>query len=174
MYGNVRKYLDNLYAVCGGIAALSIILLLILVLFQITSRLMGMIVPGLTAISGYIMCSAFFFALGSTALHGGHIKVSLLLNGLGQYKHFVSIIALGISVIISIFFSVSAISSTYQSYIIDEISQSPDAIPLWIPQLSMVIGTVVFTISVIDLFIMNFRGRPSEEEQDILSQEGMI
>jgi len=174
MHGKIRKYLDNLYAVCGGIAALSIISLLILILVQIGTRLMGIAVPGLTAISGYIMGSAFFFALGSTAHHGGHIKVSLLLNGLGRYKHFVSIIALGISVIVSLFLCISAISATYESFVIGEISQSRDAVFLWIPQIPMAIGTLVFAISVIDLFVMNFRDRPSKEEQDILSQEGII
>ena len=48
------------------------------------------------------------------------------------------------------FFSVRL---AWQSYAFNDISQGSDATPLWIPQLSMAVGTVVLSIAFIDALV---------------------
>ena len=47
----------------------------------------------------------------------------------------------------------------WQSYQFHDISTSNDATPLWIPQLSMALGTTVLAIAFIDELVLEARGR---------------
>jgi TRAP-type C4-dicarboxylate transport system permease small subunit len=52
-----------------------------------------------------------------------------------------------------------AVRLAWQSHEFEEISQGIDATPLWIPQLSMAIGSVILLIAVLDDFIQVSLGR---------------
>ena len=45
------------------------------------------------------------------------------------------------------------------SHSINDISTSNDATPLWLPQLSMAIGTVVLAIAFVDEFVLELQGK---------------
>lgn len=169
-----RLYLDKLYAFCEAISVISMIVLIALVFLQIGARQLGVSIPGLTTYSGYVMGSGFFFALAYTAHNSGHIKVSLLQDNLGKYRQLVMIIATGISAIITTFLAISTFIYTYESYLSREVSQGRDAMLLWIPQLSMTIGTFVFAIAIWDLFMMSFEMESSNEEANRLTKEGTV
>ena len=55
----------------------------------------------------------------------------------------------------------------WQSYTFHDISTSNDATPLWLPQLSMALGTVVLAIAFIDELVLELRG----ERVVIVSEE---
>jgi hypothetical protein len=46
-----------------------------------------------------------------------------------------------------------------QSHEFEEISQGVDATPLWIPQLTMAIGSVVLLVALVDDLVMRTLGR---------------
>jgi hypothetical protein len=48
---------------------------------------------------------------------------------------------------------------SWQSYTFHDISTSNDATPLWIPQISMALGTVVLAIAFIDELILEILGK---------------
>ena len=48
---------------------------------------------------------------------------------------------------------------SWQSYTFHDISTSNDATPLWLPQLSMAVGTLIRAIAFIDEFVRELRGR---------------
>jgi len=52
-----------------------------------------------------------------------------------------------------------AVRMVLQSHEFEEISQGVDATPLWIPQLSMAIGSVVLLIALLDDLVMAMLGR---------------
>jgi TRAP-type C4-dicarboxylate transport system permease small subunit len=56
----------------------------------------------------------------------------------------------------------------WQSYTLHDISTGSDATPLWIPQLAMAAGAVVFAIAFIDLLVLELSGKrvavPKTEE----------
>jgi TRAP-type C4-dicarboxylate transport system permease small subunit len=46
----------------------------------------------------------------------------------------------------------------WQSYAFNDISTANDATPLWIPQVTMAVGTVVLLIAFVDELVIEWRG----------------
>lgn len=146
----VRATLDTIYNVCGFIAALFMLLILVTIVVQMVGRWTNIAMPGATNYAGYFMAGASFFALAYALNHGAHIRVSLLLTKLGRYRRLGEIWCFGVATVLSTFFAVNAVEATWLSHKLNDVSQGQDATPLWIPQLSMSIGTVVLAIAMAD------------------------
>jgi TRAP-type C4-dicarboxylate transport system permease small subunit len=155
----MRRFLDGLYTAAEFLAAVSLIGVLMSVLLSIVSRQLSFHIAGLDAYAGYFMASAGFFALASTLRHGEHIRVTVLLNTLsptGQRRLDIGAISVGLAVAVSLAFFGSKLA--LDSWIFNDISTSNDATPLWIPQLSMAVGNILFVIAFIDLLVARIRG----------------
>lgn len=155
----MRRFLDGLYSAAEFLAAVSLIGVLVAVLLSIVSRQLSFHISGLDAYAGYFMASAGFFALASTLRHGEHIRVTVLINALspaGQRRLDIGSISVGLAVVVSLaFFSCKLVMD---SWMFNDISTSNDATPLWIPQLSMAAGNILFVIAFIDLLVARIRG----------------
>jgi TRAP-type C4-dicarboxylate transport system permease small subunit len=53
----------------------------------------------------------------------------------------------------------------YQSWQFKELAQGLIQIPIWIPQLSLVVGSAVFLIAVLDELVAHLRGRKTAYQQ---------
>ncbi|WP_027014159.1 TRAP transporter small permease [Comamonas composti] len=155
----MRKLLDGLYASCGWLAGLSMIGVLAMVLLTIVSRLFGFAAPGTDSYAGYAMAGAGFLALASTLKKGEHIRVTLVLGMLkGRAHRGLEITALAAAVLLSGFLAWFSLRLVWQSWELEDLSVGIDATPLWIPQLSMALGCVVFCIAFVDEFISELLG----------------
>ena len=47
----------------------------------------------------------------------------------------------------------------WQSHLFHDISTGNDATPLWMPQLAMALGSVVFAVAMVDEWILGLQGR---------------
>ncbi len=162
----LRVALDGLYRLCGLIAALFLVALLVIILAQVAARWLGVQFPGSTSYAGYCMAGASFFALAYTLNHGAHIRVSLVIGQLtGASRRIAELWCLAIATALAWYFAWYAIKAVRVSRLIHDISQGQDATPLWIPQSFMAIGTVVLAIAFTDLLIRVLRGGevPSDE-----------
>ncbi|MEJ5149096.1 TRAP transporter small permease [Comamonas sp. MYb396] len=156
----MRKLLNGLYDASAWLAGLSMIGILVMVLLTVVSRLIGFSAPGTDAYAGYAMAGAGFMALASTLKKGEHIRVTLLLGALkGGALKTMEVIALGIATILSGFLAFYAARLVWQSWEIDDISVGMDATPLWIPQLFMALGTLVFFIAFCDELVLELTGK---------------
>ncbi|MGB3069667.1 MAG: TRAP transporter small permease subunit [Ottowia sp.] len=156
----MRKLLDCLYAGCGWLAGLAMIGVLVMVLLTIVSRLFGFAAPGTDAYAGYAMAAAGFLALASTLKKGEHIRVTLVLGMLkGRSQRALELAALAVAVALSGFLAFYSVRLVSQSLELQDISVGIDATPLWIPQLGMALGAVVFFIAFLDEFILELLGR---------------
>ncbi|TAG03707.1 MAG: TRAP transporter small permease [Betaproteobacteria bacterium] len=155
----MRKKLDQLYDVSAWIAAAFMIALLVMVLLSILGRQFSFHVRGTDAYAGYMMAGAGFFALAHTLKRGEHIRVTLLLQALGPVmKRRLEIFALASAVLLSGLLAWFSASLCWQSYSIHDISTGSDATPLWIPQISMALGTLVLLIAFVDELVSEIRG----------------
>ena len=147
----LRVTLDWLYRVCGAVAALFLLALLVIILLQILARWTGSQFPGSSDYAGYCMAAASFFALAYTLNDGAHIRVSLFLSRLsGKGRRLAEIWCFGVATGLSWYFAWYAVKAIQVSRLINDISQGQDATPIWIPQLAMGIGTVVLGIAFTD------------------------
>lgn len=157
--------LRYLYTGCGVLAALFMVAIALLVLGSIIARLLGMHVSGLADYAGYCMAASSFLALAYTFGHGAHIRVTLILNRFqGGARRWAELWCLGMAGFLASYFAYYSIKMVQVSHKINDISQGPDATPLWIPQISMALGTTVLAIAVIERFIAVWRGAPVDDE----------
>lgn len=157
--------LRYLYLGCGVLAALFMVAIALLVLVSIIARLLGLHVSGLADYAGYCMAASSFLALAYTFAHGGHIRVTLILSRFhGGARRWAELWCLGVAGFLACYFAYYSIKMVQVSHKINDISQGPDATPLWIPQLSMALGTVVLAIALVERFIAVWRGAPPEQD----------
>jgi TRAP-type C4-dicarboxylate transport system permease small subunit len=166
----MRKFLNALYDGAAALAALFMVLMLIMVLLSIVGREIGFYVRGTDAYAGYFMAAAGFLALAHTLKKGEHIRVTLLiakLKGMPQKALEIwSLFAASLLACVAAYYSGKL---AWQSWKFHDISTGNDATPLWIPQLSMALGTLILAIAFIDEFVMELRGK----RQKITSDESL-
>jgi TRAP-type C4-dicarboxylate transport system permease small subunit len=155
----MRRLLDALYDGAAALAALFMVLLLVMVLLSVASRQLGFNVPGIDAYAGYMMAAAGFLALAQTLKKGEHIRVTLLIASLkGGAKRGFEVWALFAASLLALLFAYYSVRLAWQSYTFHDISTGNDATPLWLPQLSMALGTAVLAVAFIDEFVLELRG----------------
>ena len=158
----MRKALNALYDGAAWLAALFMVALLVMVLLSVISRLLHFHVPGTDAYAGYLMAGAGFLALAHTLKRGEHIRVTLLLGALkGKARRGMEIWALSAAVALAGLSAFYSCRLAWQSHVFNDISTGNDATRLWIPQLSMAVGTVILCIAFIDELVLELRGQRS-------------
>jgi TRAP-type C4-dicarboxylate transport system permease small subunit len=156
----MRRLLNFLYNSAAAAAALCMIGLLFMVMLSIISRQLGFNARGTDAYAGYLMAGAGFLALAHTLKMGEHIRVTLILNALkGGPRRALEIWSLGIASLLSSLLAFYSCRLVWQSLQFNDISTGNDATPLWIPQLVMAVGAVVFAIAFVDDFILELLGK---------------
>lgn len=156
----MRRPLDRLYDVAAWLAAALMVGVLVMVLLSVFGRLLNFHVRGTDAYAGYCMAGAGFLALAHTLKTNEHIRVTLLLNALhGGARRGLELWALSVAVLLAALFAWYSARLAYQSYAFNDVSTGNDATPLWIPQLSMAVGTIVLLIAFIDEWMLELRGR---------------
>lgn len=149
----LRRCLDLGYAASGVVAASFLVGILLIVSAQMLARWSGVTFAGSTDYAGYCMAAASFFAFAYALNGGSHIRVSILLIALGRRRRWAEIWCLSVASLLAILWTHYAIKATWLSYRLNDISQGQDATPLWIPQLAMSIGSLIFAIALLDNLI---------------------
>ena len=169
----MRRLLDGLYDSAAALAALCMVALLIAVLLSIAGRQLHFHISGLDAYAGYLMAGAGFLALAHTLKRGEHIRVTLLLASLsGGKRQALELFALALGSLLALLFAWYSVRLAWQSHSFNDISTGNDATPLWIPQLGMAIGTVVFALAFVDELVLELRGqRHPTDSSEMLRNE---
>ena len=164
----MRKLLDQLYLSAAALAAVFMLGLLVMVLLSVFGRQFHFYVPGTDAYAGYLMAGSGFLALAHTLKHGEHIRVTLILASLkGAAKRRLTLFAIGASAALSALFTFYSVRLAWQSHTSNDLSTSNDASPLWIPQLSMAIGALLFTVACLDEWWLHWKGESQAASSDI-------
>lgn len=147
------RWLEKLYRAFGYLAALSIFVMLVVIVIQVVLRWSGMTFPGATNYAGYLMGTSTFLALAYTFHEGGHIRVGLLVERLGRFRPIGELWCLLVASGIAGFITWHTFDAAYWSYQFGDVSSGQDAMPLWLPQSLLAIGSSAFTLSILDHFI---------------------
>ena len=149
---SLRSFLDKLYLGAAYIAAFGLLMILLIIVYNMVARWTGGTAMGATAYAGYAMATSAFLAMAYTLNQDGHIRVKMLLSKLGKYRKWGERWCYGMGSLLSIYYFYYAARGAYFSYILNDISQQDDAWPMWIPQMTMVIGTLILAIAFVDRF----------------------
>ena len=168
----MRKTLDFLYDSAAALAALFMVGLLVMVLLSIIGRQLHFNVPGIDAYAGYLMAGCGFLALAHTLKRGEHIRVTLILARLNpRARRWLERWATGVAALLAGLFAFYSVRLAWQSHVFNDISTGNDATPLWLPQLSMAVGAIVFAVATVDEFIVEWNGRPQRTDAEALRHE---
>ena len=155
MLCKIDIYLRNLYRLSGYIAAIFLILVAIFILTGIASRIFGFYIRGLAEYSGYCMAASSFLALAYTFGEKGHIRITLFLEKSNKsIRRFLELWCLSAATVFSGFLSFYFIKMLIISIKFQERSEGADEILIWIPQVSVALGSTIFFICVLHNFIL--------------------
>ena len=156
MFCKIDNYLRILYRLSGYVAAFFLILIATFILTGIASRIFGFYIRGLAEYSGYSMAASSFLALAYTFGEKGHIRITLFLEkSKGNFRRILELWCLFVATFFSGFLSYYFIKMLIISIKFGERSEGADEILIWIPQLSLAIGSTIFFICVIHNFILS-------------------
>jgi len=155
MIKNINKNLSFLYIGSGYLAAFFLIAVLIFILTGISSRIFGFYIRGLAEYSGYSMAASSFFALSYTFYDKAHIRITLFLEKIPTLKkRLLEIWCLIISSFFSGYMAFYFPKMLIISYKFQERSEGADEILIWIPQISVSLGSIIFFIAVFHQLIL--------------------
>lgn len=124
--------LDRLYLATGGLAAIFLVLILIIIVLQMIARWSSIAFPGSTEFAGYAMAATSFFALAYTLNRGAHIRVSIFLN-LNPFTHrWLDLFATLIAAITATYFARYAVKTNLFSKMLNDRTQGQDMVPEWL------------------------------------------
>ena len=156
MLYKIDNYLRILYRLSGYIAAVFLILVATFILTGIASRIFGFYIRGLAEYSGYSMAASSFLALAYTFGEKGHIRITLFLEkSKEKIRRLLELWCLFVASFFSGFLSYYFIKMLIISIQFGERSEGADEIYIWIPQLSVAIGSTIFFICIFHNFVLS-------------------
>lgn len=179
----MRNALNGFYRFGGALSALQLVAIMVMVVLQVLGRVLdrvlvwlgadalGLNIPGLAEIAAFFLLGATFFGLAYTFWQGGHIRVTLLVQHLPlPAQRFMDIATVLVAAAITAFAAWNSAWLAYDSYDFGDLSIGMVPVPLWVPQLGMVLGLVWLLIALLDAFFSLVTGRiqtiPTESPQE--------
>ena len=156
----MRRFLDRLYAASGALAALCLASIFALMMAQSLGREAGVLVRGADDIVSWLCAASAFLALGHTFRRGELVRVGLWLDMLGERARWIAeLCALGITALFAGYMAWAVAGFVLGSWKFNEVAQGLIQLPIWIPQMSFVLGALIFLVAVLDELVAVARHR---------------
>ena len=159
----MRRFLDRLYLASGAIGAVFVLLIGILMIGQSVLREFGVRTGAVNDVVAWFCAAASFFAMAHAFKHGDFVRVTLLLESVPPRVR--RVLEAGCLVVATIsvgYLAWWANRFTYDSWSFGEVAQGLLPIPIWIPQASFALGSLLLLLAVVDELVIVLRGgRPT-------------
>lgn len=155
----LRRALNVLYMIGAALGGLSLIGVLSLMLLQVLFRELGLVLRGADDLTAWSCAAAVFLPLAHTFKRGELVRMGLVLDGLtGVARRRMELLALAVAGSFLAYATYWAVTLSYESWLIDDRAQGMLPVPMWIPQLSMAVGLLIFLIAVLDELVLTLSG----------------
>lgn len=153
-----RRTLDFLYTASGALAAICLAAICALMLAQAFGREAGILIRGTDDIVAWLTATCTFFALGHTFRAGELVRMGLVIDMLGSAaRRRAELVALAVTALSVGYMAWAAVSFVCDSWKFEEVAQGLIKIPIWIPQLSLVLGMLILLVAVLDELVAVLR-----------------
>jgi TRAP-type C4-dicarboxylate transport system permease small subunit len=161
----VSAAFDQLYRGAAVLAAGFIAGLCLLIVAQVllnAGTRMGLplppTIPSYADFAGFMLAAGTFLALPWTLMSGGHVRVSLVTSRLPRRLAWgVEIAVLGLAAAVVGFAAFYAGMLLEESHRYGDTSPGIVAIPLWVPQVAMVLGLALLCLALVDALLRTLR-----------------
>ena len=151
----MRRFLDRLYAASGILAALCLAGIFVVMMAASLSRVINLPIQGADDVTAWLCAACAFLAVGHTFRHGELVRVGLWLDHLkGRWRWYAELFALAFTAVFSAYMLWSVARFVYESWKFHEVAQGIIRIPIWIPQLTLVAGVLIFLVAVLDELVV--------------------
>ena len=161
--GAARRALDGLYALGGALAALCVLAILLLMLGASVGRMANWRVSWVNDVVAWLCAAAAFLGMAYSFRNGDFVRVTLVLESVSpRVRRWLEVASLAIATVAIAYLGYWAARFTWESWEFNDIAGNMVAIPIWIPQMSFVVGALIFVVAVLDECITVLRGgRPA-------------
>ena len=158
-----RRLLDGLYALGGQLAALCVLAILVLMIGASVGRVLEWRVSWVNDIVAWLCAAAAFLGMAYSFRNGDFVRVTLVLESVSvPVRRWLELVSLAVAAVAIGYLGYWAARFTWESYEFNDIAGNMVAIPIWIPQMSFVIGSAILVIAVLDECVCVLRGgKPS-------------
>ncbi len=155
----MRRMLDSLYAAAGAFAALCVLAIFVLMLVGSLGRELGWRVGIVNDLVAWLCAAAAFLAMAQAFRNGDFVRVTLLLERLPPaLRRAFEIGSLSVAALAIGYLAWWAARFTYESWQFNEMPTGLLVVPLWIPQMTFVVGALLFFVAVLDELVQVLRG----------------
>ena len=155
----MRRALQWLFDAGGAIAAFFVFGIFVVMLGSTIMRELGLRTGGTDDIVSWMCAAAAFFGLAHTFRSGDFVRVGLLIESLSpRPRRAFEIASLAIASTFTVYLSWSVCAYVIDSWRFGDMANGLVVIPIWIPQSSIAIGSVLLCLAVLDEFIHVLRG----------------
>ena len=155
----LRAGLDAVYLAAAVLGAVCVAFICVLMVFQSLGREFGMNTGATNDIVSWLCAAAAFFTMAHAFKHGDFVRVTLVLEKVSaKTRRVMELVSLAIALVAVAYLAWWACRFTYQSYEFNELAQGLLPLPIWIPQMSFALGSVLLLVAVLDEFIIVARG----------------
>jgi TRAP-type C4-dicarboxylate transport system permease small subunit len=128
-------------------------------LAQAFGREARILIRGADDIVSWLTAACAFLALGYTFRHGELVRVGLWLDKLApRARRIAELWALGVTALFGAYMLWAISRFVSESWKFKEVAQGMIPIPIWIPQASLVAGSAIFLIAVVDELVRVSKG----------------
>lgn len=162
----MRLLFDRLYSLSGVLGAVMLGLICLIISAQVflnivdkvalffTGEAIGLTIPSYSTFSGLFLASGTFLALGYTFRHAAHIRVTILLQNIPpRYRRGAEKLSLVIALLVVAVMTVSLGFITWEAWFYGDTTSDIIAIPIWIPQALMTLGSAIFSLAIFDALV---------------------
>ena len=159
----LRRSLDALYATGGALAALCVLAIFVLMIGAALGRALEWRVGWINDVVSWLCAAAASLGMAYSFRSGDFVRVTLLLEALGpRLRRRFEVGSLLVAAAAVGYLAYWVARFTWESWRFNDIAGNMVAIPIWIPQMSVVVGAAVFVLAVLDECVCILRGgRPS-------------
>jgi TRAP-type C4-dicarboxylate transport system permease small subunit len=160
---SLRRALEALYWFGGVLAALCVLAIFILMIAASAGRSLEWRVSWVNDVVSWLCAAAAFLGMAYSFRNGDFVRVTLVLEAVNaSVRRWLEVFSLSVAAVAIAYLGYWAARFTYESWQFNDIAGNMVAIPIWIPQMSFVVGSAILVIAVIDECVHVLRGgKPS-------------
>ncbi|MCH3949564.1 MAG: TRAP transporter small permease [Acidaminococcus sp.] len=162
-----NRFLDVITRITGIMAGILLFIPVFAIFYEVISRgVFNQPTEWATEISTYCVLMAGFLGMGTALAKGRHIHVDMVISHLSERTNIIlRIVSCIICIIFTVIFCWKSAEMAYMSYDLDMLAASTLRMPLWIPQLSLPVGTIVLLLQFVRMLIENVQALASHGEK---------
>lgn len=155
----LRRVLDNAYQWAGALGATCVALICVLMVVQTLGRHFGFPTGAINDVVAWLCAASAFLTMAHAFKHGDFVRVTLVLEKVSPAtRQRLELVCLAVAAVAVAYLAWWACRFTYESWQFNELAQGLWAIPIWIPQMSFAVGSLLFLVAVLDELVIVARG----------------